>query len=455
MSPGEGNEMTDRQNQLGLIAFGLGILLACLPSAAWAHGDFGPLGAAIFIGPVLGLIVTVLLPIKRLWLKCLAFFPVAAVCMFASGVVAALMSEADTRKHNAAYLARVAGFDADPIAQAACVRDAARVKALTSAAVSDEQQTRFGEVLARCAMGPDPENAEIFGHLMPKIMSMQHGTSTTGVLSTHGYCDVLQIVHSQRLMPQLKTLVDQKLPISCVTTMGRQVWWDSVNLGLSSTVSATTTEAMTEWLTYLKDNGVALGEQGGKNPYGGAESMTLINLVIQQGSFEMIMLGLNAGGDTNLVDRPALHINAPIELWTVRRFKDNNGLSAAQTQEVQSRFGELTAEQANRTKSGNGSTLLWDLAQLQNNADGGAAFFAYLVSRGADLSARDHWGTSALFDLQTTSPALLAEFDKLSPQQFKALMSPMDGPKSVLASAQRKSNTALVNYLCAKGAKCS
>jgi hypothetical protein len=446
--------MTNQNKKLHIALYIVVTWFTACPSTAWAHGDFGPLVAAIFIGPVLAIIVTVFLPVRRTGLKFLLFFPVLAGCILLTGLIAGSLSQANLRQRNADYQARIAGFDADPIAQAACALDTASVKRLTSGPVSDAQQTRFGEILVRCAFGDEPQRKEIFAHLMPKITAIQNRTTKDGVVTTYDYCNVLQIVHQGQRKAYLQVLLDQKLPINCITLGGERVWRAGLNFGLSNAGLSTTSAAMSEWAEYLQKNGVALGQRGGKNPYGVHDTSTLINLMINQGSFELVMMGLNAGLDTDLYARPANHINSPIELWTVRRFKTANGLSEAQVREIQDKFGDLTAKQANRTKSGHGATLLWGLQELQDNADGGAAFFSYLVSRGADLGARDQWGSSALHDLQSVSKPLLAEFDRLSPEQFKALVLPIDGPNSLLEAAKRKGNTVLVNYLCTKGAKC-
>jgi hypothetical protein len=195
---------------------------------------------------------------------------------------------------------------------------------------------------------------------------------------------------------------------------------------------------------------------------GDKSSGTLINLAIRNGGFDLVMMGLNAGGDTDLYSRSTMHghfNNSPIAQWTVRRFKANNNLTEEQIQTIKSKFGDISSEQVNSVMNGDGDgfgpNLLWGLESFNTYPNNSGAFFAYLVSRGVDLNARDQFGGSALYRLRTMSDGLETELDKLSPTQFNALVSPIDGPNSLLEAAKRMKNIHLEHYLCTKkGAKC-
>lgn len=442
------------------------ICLAVFPTAAWAgDGDYGVLVEIILISPIAAIIVTWFLPTKRIWLRVLLFFPVFAASIVVTSTIFISLDEIKKRNENAAFeakakaihQAKVTAFDSDPIVLAACSRDVAQVKTLTSGTVSNEQQMRYGEILERCGFGDEPERMEIFVHLMAKITALQESKTQKSLNTENVYCDVLlRRVYSERRMAYLQALLNQKLPITCNSTEGAPIWWGTVEQGITYDHMNKPTVNTLKLLTYLQNNGVALGVKGGEKNSG-----ALINLVIRGGSFELLMMGLNAGGDTDLYSRATIHTfynNAPIAQWTVRRFKTNNNLTEEQIEIIQRKFGDISAEQANSKMNGdgdgNGATLLWGLERLQNNPDGGAAFFAYLVSRGVDLSARDQFGGSALYRLPGTADALLAEFDRLSPTQFNALVSPIDGPNSLLEAAQRMNNIRLVHYLrTKKGAK--
>jgi hypothetical protein len=457
--------MTNQSCRLALCLATIG--LAALPSAAWAgDGDYGALVEIILISPIVAIIVTWYLPTNRIWLKVLLFFPVMTVCVVATGTIFISLQETKKRQENAAFeakgraihQAKVAAFDSDPIVLAACSVDVAQVKTLTNGTVSHEQQAHYGEILERCGFGDEPERAEIFAHLMAKIAALQSSSTQKSANTENVYCDVLlRRVYSERRMAYLQALVNQLLPITCQLVDGAPVWWGTVELGITYDHMSQPTVSTLALLSYLQNNGVALGAKGGDKSSG-----TLINLVIRGGSFDLVMVGLNAGGDTDLYSRSTMHgfhNNSPIAQWTVRRFKANKNLTEEQIQTIQRKFGDISSEQVNSAMNGDGdgsgATLLWGLENLKNNPDGGAAFFAYLVSRGVDLSARDQFGGSALYQLRGTSDALLAELDKLSPTQFNALVSPIDGPNSLLEAAKRMNNIQLAHYLCTKkGAKC-
>jgi hypothetical protein len=456
--------MTNQSCRLALCLAATG--LAAFPSDAWAgDGDFGALLEIIFISPIVAIIVTWYLPTKRIWLKALLFFPVLAACVVATGTIFISLQETKKRQENAAFeakskaihQAKVAAFDSDPIVLAACSVDVAQVKTLTNGTVSNEQQARYGEILERCGFGDEPARAEIFVHLMAKIMALQESRTQKSANAESVYCDVLlRRVYSERRMAYLQAMVNQQLPITCHLGDGAPVWWGTVEQGITYDHMSQPTVSTLALLSYLQNNGVALGAKGGDKSSG-----TLINLVIRGGSFDLVTMGLNAGGETDLYSRSTMHglyNNAPIAQWTVRRFKAKN-LTEQQIQAIQSKFGDISSEQVNSAMNGDGDgsgpNLLWGLESFNTYPNNSAEFFAYLVSRGVDLSARDQFGGSALYRLRSTSDALLAELDKLSPTQFNALVSPIDGPNSLLEAAKRMNNIQLAHYLCTKkGAKC-
>jgi hypothetical protein len=435
--------------------------LATFPSTALAHGDFGGVGLIIGIvmGPVIAMLLTSVLRIRHLAMRLVIFFPIAVVCTLIIGVTSNSISKSRQRTlYTAQQEAVKVAFAADPIVQAACALDVARVKALTRGGFSDVEQRHYSQIVTHCAKGNEPERLEIFAHLMSRIPN-----------TTEAYCQALNVAYDARRVEYLQALLDQGSPINCIIGTTRiQVWRNSLisqdmwtnNVPPDNPQAQPRTESSTkaitveDWVSYLTKNGAELGFKDQRDVHTYRRNSTLINFVIAEGSYKLVMMGLNAGAETDLYSRPTPDIPAPIEIWTLRRFKSNNGLNKEQVKEIQAKFGEISAEQVNRTTSGNGHTLLWDLKEFQWRADGGADFFAYLVSRDIDLSARDQSGMSALHWLRSTPQPLLAEFDRLNPEQFKALFSPMEGPNSLLEAAKRNGNTALVSYLCTKGAKC-
>ena len=286
----------------------------------------------------------------------------------------------------------------------------------------------------------------------------------------YGYCHVLHTYINARNIAALREMLSLKLPLHCA---GKA---QQLRLGgqMFTQVKPEQEEKVVELIQLLHSAGTPFNE------IRSAAGESILDKVIDYAPPSVIKAFLAAGIDPGYPAGYALHGRihpAAVLTWVVRKHLkcaeckviSGRALSAEEIADIDGIMREPTAEEINLQGTASPGSILFRIKDFEDQPDGGAAFFRYLKSRGADLGAA--WvysrppGTAVTPEMQAyrtkgflaytkqLSPALRAELEKLTPQEIDQMAHPRVAGSNrfeepLLDSARRYKNKSLEDFLC-------
>ena len=275
----------------------------------------------------------------------------------------------------------------------------------------------------------------------------------------YGYCQVLYSYIYAQNIAGLREMRSLKLPLHCAGKAPKL----RLSGQMFARVKSEEEEKVVELIQLLHAAGTSFNEMRS------AAGESILDEVIHNAPGSVIKALLAAGIDPGYPAGYALHGRihpAAVLTWVVRKHLNY----AEQIADVDSIMREPTAEEINLQGTASPGSILFRIKDFENHPDGGAAFFRYLKSRGADLGAAAVTirppGTVVTPEMQAyrtkgflaytkqLNPALRAELEKLTPQEIDQMAHPRVAgsdrfEEPLLDSARRYKNKSLEEFLCA------
>jgi len=346
-------------------------------------------------------------------------------------------------------------------------QNADEAKAILANPLDAKTQKELGYIALFCTQSAQAKE------LLPQMMALLHTQYLSG--NGDGYCMVLNSHVDKQDIVRLRELQAQKLPLYCAGSAQQF----RINSAMFKRVKPDDEERAVELIQLLNAAGVPL------NTMRSAAGESILDEVINYAPPSIIKAFLAAGIDPGYPPGDPLQHRrtypAAVLQWIVRKHQNCTEcqvppgwpLGTEQIADIDRVMREPTTEEINRqaTVLPVGS-ILFKISDFKYNPDGGAAFFRYLKSRGADLGAAGESSTpQPSFEVteetkagfkrgflgysDRLSPALRAELEKLTPQEINLMAHPKivgsnKFEEPLLVSARRNKNKSLEEFLCAR-----
>jgi hypothetical protein len=427
----------------------LSFLLA--PTLAYASGFSSGADTIsdFFLGILLGILITVSLKTKIL-IKVILFLPITILSVFLSLSIGEAMYRYNMRKQYEYQQQNQLQYNTppeviSPIKNAICDKNVEKVKNILSQPLDYSTNEQMGKFLINCSA--KGMNNEITLRVMTYLHSEEHISFKNKYPDMIGYCEVLNDFHKHYKLDLLRTLMNAKLPIVC--NENQEII--SLNYYGNSYLTAEDEPKVYEWLKLLVES---------KN-FKDKKNLDISDLV-EVGSGRIILLTLELG---DFYKKPNNYSRSPNEVWTERMFKycDTCGLgflgtrlSKEEIDTINKKVRPMTTEEINKT------FILAHVQRFKDYPDTGAAFFNYLVKKGAKLNISYYYSTGSLAEHERLAPEFVAVLNKLTKEQIEELAYPRvirDGvitsqfATPLLESAKLKNNKELIEFLCSHNIK--
>jgi hypothetical protein len=424
------------------------LFLSLCPTLAHAgDGDFSPFVFGFF-GLVLGFVATLFLPYK--WLgKSLALIPMMATFCFAGFFGGALLSEAATKKADISYRQAEAKtkstlddeFQASPLRKVACEGDdLALQQYLQTNKISATPQLIYRILQCESFTSTDLVRPLGFPLLVRELQASKRAANDN--VAWDYFCQFISELHKKYAIPQLNALHGASVPISCGWQAGLGNLKERVWKGNPLVYQPQEMEKIWKWLLFLRQTGINLKPSRPDD--------TMLRLVVKCGEPRLIRFAVDV--DTTYVQQ------GDVGYWVLRRFDPNTQCPLAISSlpaelediaYINRQLPTLTEATINGWWPG---SLLWEVSRhsgyAENDGNGGAALFAYLIEHGAKLDREDNKGHNFMHDIYKIGPALRVELDKLTEEQVGLLLKSSKDPLLEFAKTNQRAD--ILSFLCSR-----
>ena len=456
---------------------GLLIMLLVSPLSAFAFGFGFILGPFSMLGIVLGSFVGLTIALifvlnskNKVSIKTAVLLPAMAAGVVMGAVLGNGLGLAGDfiAVYSSPFMQgmrEVENLEKIPLKHAACAADVEQVRKIVATPLNGATRDHLGRIVAKCALyrnGETEQRMEIFQMLMPVLHQqyLKGQVADPDERFSKDYCSVLGIVIMSMNKTHLQRMQALRLPLHCKGGKSRlKLDRFAANIHLSK-------EQFEEGLSIIEllhSAGTPLAQARGRS------NDSLLDEVIDDAHPRLIVALLRAGVDpghkpgTNKYgtgfDTPAVMV------WAKRKFRrcpecpfshGANLLTQEEIDSVDQLMRPPTAAEINYLRpDGMGGPALRDFEEFKDHADGGAAYFRYLKAHGADVGIvmSGNGKTGFLWGTASIHPALLAELEKLTPQEVDRMAHPTvpgsgEKGKPLLKSVHVSKNTELVKFLC-------
>jgi hypothetical protein len=453
------------------------IVLTLSPGSAFAYigvglGPFTTLG--LFMGALVGLFIALLLTVSTPYsslTKTAIAFPALTIGLVLGTIIGIKLGfEVDMlRVYNSSYsrsMRHSAQFKRVPLQLAACAADVEQVRKLASTKLEGASSDYLGGIFNRCIIRNNDTHAEKRLEIFKLLVPLLHRQYLNGQVTDpenyyrRDYCSIPSQLIFEKSYTRLRSLLALKLPLNCEGGKSRLTFrfQDEVRK------KATPAEQEVQMIEFLHSHGAPLDLM--RDEF----DQSLLDQVVEYGNPQLIVALLRAGIDPGHYPKGSSHRESPAAMvWAKRKFMRCSScpayygeapLTQTEINGVDSLMRPPTANEINYLDDNvYTNTALHQLFQdSENQPDGGAAYFRYLKAHGADvgIATRGHYRVGFLaYARNGIHPALLAELEKLTPQEVDRMAHPTmpgSGEKGVplLETARENRNQALIDFLCAR-----